>query len=161
MAGDDDQAPALSDTPLADRMWDGLLAWMSGTFAICAVAIAISSALGFPRREAAQLSGGQIGFLITQAVLCCAYVVRTGWRLCRGYPGAVAVAFAAGIPGALALLLAVEWGDASDPMATWAALLLNSVRLAALEAAPVGYLLYLLRHGPIAWSGAGRTSETS
>ena len=37
---DDETVTVLTDTPLTDRMWDGLLAWMTGTFAVCAAATA-------------------------------------------------------------------------------------------------------------------------
>jgi hypothetical protein len=158
---DDEAAPATTDVPLADRMWDGLLAWMSGTFAVCGAALAISTALGFPRRAAAELSGGEIGFLITQAVACAGFVLRTGWRQSHRYLGAVAVAFAAGVPGALAVLMALAWHDAREPAAGWPALLRDSLRLAALEAAPGGYLLFLLRSGSLRLPGRSRPPETS
>jgi hypothetical protein len=45
----------------------------------------------------------------------------------------------------LALLMGLEWLDPREPLATWGSLLTRSVQLAALEAAPVGYLLWLLR----------------
>ena len=132
---------------------------MRGTFVVYATAIAISTTLGWPRRAAAELTGSQLGFLIVQAVVCCGFVVRTGRRLCRRYPGAVAVAFAAGVPGALALLMALEWRNAHEPMAKWTDLLLNGVRLAALEAVPVGYLLWIITQRGPGWGGAGETSE--
>jgi hypothetical protein len=53
-------------------------------------------------------------------------------------------AFAGGMPAALALLMAVEWRDPSEPLATWGHLLAGSVRFAALGAVPVGYLLWML-----------------
>ena len=151
--------PPLSDTPIPDRLWDGMVAWMSGTFVVFATAIAISTTLGWPRRAAAELTGSQLGFLISQAVVCCAFVLRSGRRVCRRYPGAVAVAFTAGVPASLALLMALEWRDAQEPMTTWTRLFLNSGRLAALEAAPVGYLLWILTQRGLRWGGAGETSE--
>jgi hypothetical protein len=141
---DDESAGNLTDTPASDRIWDGLAAWMSGTFAICGAAIAISTALGWPRRAAAELPGLQVAFLITQAVACSAFIVRSGRSLRRRYPGALAVAFAGGVPAALAVLMVVEWRDPSEPLATWGHLLAGSVRFAALEAVPVGYLLWML-----------------
>jgi hypothetical protein len=140
----EEAAPDLSDTPAADRIWDGLVAWIGGTLAICGAAIAISAALGWPRRAAAALPGSELAFLIVQAVVCCAFVVRSGRSLRRRYPGAVAVAFAAGVPAALAVLMVVEHRDPSEPLATWGHLLVASVRFAALEAVPVGYLLWML-----------------
>ena len=157
---EDDPAGSLpSDTPAADRLWDGMLAWMRGTFVVYATAIAISTTLGWPRREAGQLSGSQIGFLISQAVVCCAFVVRSGWRLCRRFAGAAAVALAAGVPGSLALLLALEWRGSLEPASTWGALLWNSVRLAAVEAVPVGYLLWLIARRWPAGLGTDDTTE--
>ena len=140
----DEPAPTLTDTPAADRLWDGVLIWMRGTFAVCGTAVAISAALGWPRRAVAELPGTALAFLLTQAAACAAFVGRTGWRLCRRLPGAVAVAFAAGVPAALAVLMLVEWRDASVPLATWGRLLGGSVKIAALEAVPVGYLLRML-----------------
>ena len=156
---EDDPAGSLpSDTPAADRLWDGMLAWMRGTFVVYATAIAISTTLGWPRRAAGQLSGSQIGFLISQAVLCWAFVVRTGWRLCRPIAGAAAVAWAAGLPGSLALLLAQEWRGSLEPASTWGELLWTSVRLAALEAVPVGYLLWLVARR---WPAGLDTDDTT
>jgi hypothetical protein len=140
----EEPAPDLSDTPAADRIWDGLVAWIGGTLAICGAAVAISTALGWPRRAAAELPGSALAFLIVQAVVCGAFVVRSGRSLRRRYPGAVAVAFVAGVPAALAVLMVVEHRDPSEPLATWGHLLAASVRFAALEAVPVGYLLWML-----------------
>jgi hypothetical protein len=141
---EEEPAPDLTDTPTVDRIWDGLVAWMGGTFAVCGAAVAISAALGWPRRAAAELPGWDLAFLITQAVACSAFVVRSGRSLCRRYPGALAVAFAGGVPAALAVLMVVEWRDPGEPLATWGHLLAGSVRFAALEAVPVGYLLWML-----------------
>jgi hypothetical protein len=140
----EEPAPGLSDTPAADRIWDGLVAWIGGTLAICGAAVAISASLGWPRRAAAELPGPELAFLIVQAVVCCAFVVRSGRSLRRRYPGAVAVAFASGVPAALAVIMVVEWRDPSEPLATWGHLLAASVRFAAFEAVPVGYLLWML-----------------
>ena len=157
MTQDDPAAASLTDTPIPDRIWDGLLAWMRGTLVVFATAIAVSTTLGWPRRSAAELTGSQIGFLIVQAIVCCAFVLRTGHRLCRRYLGAVAVAFTAGVPGALALLMALEWHGAHEPAVTWLDLFLNSLRLAALEAVPVGYVLWSLVQRPFGWGRAGET----
>ncbi|MEP6688118.1 MAG: P1 family peptidase [Gemmatimonadales bacterium] len=54
------------------------------------------------------------------------------------------MAFAGGVPAALAVLMVVAWRDRSEPLAGWGHLLGASVRLATLEAVPVGYLLRLL-----------------
>lgn len=45
---------ALSDMPIPDLIWDGLLAWMRGTFAVIGT-VAISATLGWPRRVATDL----------------------------------------------------------------------------------------------------------
>src|SRR6476661_7719083 len=51
MTIDSEPAPtALDDTPIPDRIWDGLVAWMRGTFAVIGAALAISATLGYPRR---------------------------------------------------------------------------------------------------------------
>ena len=89
------------------------------------------------------LTGSQLGFLVAQAVACSAFVVQSGRRLCRRYPGALVVAFTAGLPGALAVLMVVEWSR-REPLASWWDLLRGSVRFAALEAVPVGFLLWML-----------------
>ena len=122
----------LDDTPIPDRIWDGLLAWMRGTLIVTSTALAI---------------------------LCSAFVVRSGRRLCRRFPGALLVAFTAGVPAALALLMSVEWFDARQPMATWWELFGNSVRLAALETVPLAYFLWILRQRPLALGGTGETPE--
>jgi hypothetical protein len=43
-----------------------------------------------------------------------------------------------------AVLMVVEWRDPGELLATWGHLLADSVRFAALEAVPVGYLLWML-----------------
>jgi D-aminopeptidase len=134
----------VDDTPAADRLWNGLVSWIAGTLAVCGAAIAISTALGWPRRAPAELPGSELAFLIGQAAACSAFVVRSGRMVCRRFPGAVAVAFAAGVPAALAVLMALEWREQSQPITTWGALLLGSLRVAAVEAGPVGYLLWTL-----------------
>jgi hypothetical protein len=142
----DESAPAaLSDAPVPDRIWDGMVALLRGTFIVTTTAVAV--ALGWPRRSAAELPAGQLVFLIAQALASGAFVVRSGRLLCRRYPGALAVALLAGVPVALALLMGLEWLDRREPLATWGSLLKGSVQLAALEAAPAGYLLWLLAHG--------------
>src|SRR6476661_3833059 len=143
-AGNREPAPAgLDDTPIPDLIWDGMVAWMRGTFAVLGTALAISATLGYPRRAPGALSGSQLALLIAQAVACSAFVVQSGRRLCRRYPGAVLVAFIAGLPGALAVLMGVEW-ERREPLATWWDLLAGSAKFAALEAAPVGFLLWML-----------------
>ena len=114
----------VDDTPAADRLWNGLVSWIAGTLAVCGAAIAISTALGWPRRAPAELPGSELAFLIGQAAACSAFVVRSGRMVCRRFPGAVAVAFAAGVPAALAVLMALEWREQSQPITTWGALLL-------------------------------------
>src|SRR5690349_4530606 len=141
---DPDEPSGLDDTPIPDQLWDGLLAWMRGTFAVIGTALAISATLGYPRRAPGELSGSQVAFLIAQAVACSAFVVQSGRRLCRHYRGAVLVALTAGFPGALAVLMAVEWLERGEPLASWWDLLAGSVRFAALEALPVGFLLWML-----------------
>jgi hypothetical protein len=145
----------LDDTPIPDRIWGGMVAWMRGTFAVVGTALAISATLGYPRRAPGALSATQAVFLVVQAAACAAFVVQSGRRLCRRYPGAVIVAFAAGVPAALALLLGVEWLDRREPMATWWELLAGSVKFACLEAVPVAYLLWLLQQPS---PGVGRHS---
>jgi hypothetical protein len=149
----------LDDTPIPDRIWDGLLAWMRGTLVVTSTALAIATTLGWPRRAAAELTRAQLAFLVLQAILCSAFVVRSGHRLCRRFPGALLVAFTSGVPAALALLMSVEWFDAREPMATWWELFVNSVRLSALEAVPLGYFLWILRRRPLALGGTGETPE--
>jgi hypothetical protein len=157
--GDEAAGSTLSDTPIPDRLWDGLLAWMRGTFAVIGTALAVSATLGWPRRPAAALTGAQLGFLAVQAAACSGFVVRSGRRLCRRIPGALAVAFAAGVPATLVVLMAAEWRDPREPIATWASLLVGSLRLAAIEAVPVGYLLWSLTQRPLRWGGAGSTPD--
>ncbi|HET9725549.1 MAG TPA: hypothetical protein VFP28_01455 [Gemmatimonadales bacterium] len=142
--GDEAATSGLDDTPIPDKLWDGLVAWMRGTFAVIGTALAISATLGYPRRAPGELSGSQVAFLIAQAVACSAFVVQSGRRLCRHYRGAVLVALAAGFPGALAVLMTVEWLERREPLASWWDLLTGSVRFAALEALPVGFLLWML-----------------
>ena len=154
----DEATTAPSDTPIPDRIWDGLVAWMSGTFAVVGAALAISATLGWPRRTAAALTGAQLAVLVLQAFACSGFVVRSGRSLSRSYPGALLVAFTAGVPAALAALMGMEWLHPGDPVATWGRLLVGSVRLAALEAVPVGYLLWILRERPFGWKGV-ETSE--
>ena len=43
------------------------------------------------------------------------------------------------------LFLHMEWADAREPHASWGRLLSGSVQLAALEAGPVGYVLWHFR----------------
>jgi hypothetical protein len=134
----------LDDTPIPDKLWDGLVAWMRGTFAVLGTALAISATLGYPRRAPGELSGSQLAFLVAQAVACSGFMVQSGRRLCRHYGGAVLVAFAAGVPGALAVLMAIGWFDRREPLAGWWDVLVGSVKFAALEALPVGFLLWML-----------------
>jgi hypothetical protein len=144
----DESTPAtLSDVPVPDRIWDGMVALLRGTFIVTTTAVAVAGALGWPRRAAAELPAGELVFLIAQALASGAFVARSGRLLCRRYPGALAVALVAGVPVALALLMGLEWLDRREPLATWGSLLKGSVQLAALEAAPAGYLLWLLAQG--------------
>jgi len=157
--GSDEPAPAgLDDTPIPDLIWDGMVAWMRGTFAVLGTALAISATLGYPRRAPGELSGSQLAFLIAQAVACSAFVVQSGRRLCRRYPGALFVALMAGLPGALAVLMGVEWVERREPLASWWDLLVGSAKFAALEAVPVGFLLWML-YQQTRWGGAG-TNES-
>jgi hypothetical protein len=151
--GDEPEPSALDDTPIPDRIWDGMVAWIRGTFAVVGTALAISATLGYPRRGPGALSGSQVAFLIAQAAACSGFVVQSGRRLCRRYTGAVLVAFTAGLPGALAVLLAVEWFQPREPLASWWDLLAGSAKFAALEAAPVGFLLWML-YQQTRWGGA-------
>jgi hypothetical protein len=144
MSHDDSTPPALDDTPLMDRMWDGLVAWLRGTFVVIGTAVAVAGTLGWPRRAAAALTGTQLWFLAAQALACSAFIARSGRSLCRHGPGALAVAFLTGVPASFAVLMSLEWRHPSEPLATWRSLIAGSVQLAALEAAPVGYLLWLL-----------------
>jgi hypothetical protein len=157
-ASSDEPAPTgLDDTPIPDRIWDGLVAWMRGTFAVLGAALAISATLGYPRRAPGELSGSQLAFLIAQAIACSAFVVQSGRRLCRSYPRALFVAFMAGLPGALAVLMGVEWMERPEPLASWWDLLVGSAKFAALEAVPVGFLLWML-YQQTRW---GSTTESS
>jgi hypothetical protein len=142
----------LDDTPIPDKLWDGLVAWMRGTFAVIGTALAISATLGYPRRAPGDLNGSQLAFLVAQAVTCSTFMVQTGRRLCRHYRGAVLVAFAAGIPGAVAVLMAIGWYDRREPLAGWWDVLAGSVKFAALEALPVGFLLWML-YQQTRWGG--------
>lgn len=143
-AGEQPEPSRLDDTPIPDQLWDGLVAWMRGTFAVVGTALAISATLGYPRRAPGELSGSQLAFLVVQAVTCSAFVVQSGRRLCRHYRGGVLVAFAAGVPAALAVLMAIGWYDRREPLAGWWDVLAGSVKLAALEAWPAGFLLWML-----------------
>ena len=143
-AGEQPEPSRLDDTPIPDQRWDGLVAWMRGTFAVIGTALAVSATLGYPRRAPGELSGSQLAFLVVQAVTCSALVVQSGRRLCRHYRCGVLVAFAAGVPGALAVLMAIGWYDRREPLAGWWDVLAGSVKLAALEALPVGFLLWML-----------------
>jgi hypothetical protein len=134
-----------SDTPIPDQIWDVLGAWMRGTFAVIGVALAVSATLGWPRPAAAMLTGAQLALLVSQAVASGAVIVQSGRRLSRRPLGAVAVAVVAGVPVTLAFLMIVEWTGPRGVPATWAHLFKSSLQLAALEAAPVGYLLWRLR----------------
>jgi D-aminopeptidase len=147
MTGPDDLDPERSDTPAADRIWEGLVAWIGGTFVVCGTAIAISAALGWPRRAAAELAATDLAFLVMQAVACTAFIVRSGWRISRRYLGAIAVAFVGGLPAALAVFTALEWRTPSSPAASWGHLLGGAARFAAIEALPVGLLLRMLALG--------------
>ncbi|HEU4699396.1 MAG TPA: hypothetical protein VFS40_09455 [Gemmatimonadales bacterium] len=142
----DELGPApSSDTPVVDRLWEGLGAWLGGVLAASGLALAMAATLGWPRRAAAELSTTQLAVLGVQALASSAGLARAGRALCRRYPLAVGVAFVAAVPAALALLMAAEWRDPSTPHASWARLLGDGVRLAALEAVPVGYVLWRVR----------------
>jgi hypothetical protein len=143
-AGREAEPSGLDDPPIPDQLWDGLVAWMRGTFAVIGTALAVSATLGYPRRAPGELSGSQLAFLIAQAVACSAFMVQSGRRLCRHYRGAVLVAFAAGLPGALAVLMTIGWFDGREPLTGWWDVLAGSVKLAAVEALPVGFLLWML-----------------
>jgi hypothetical protein len=138
-----------SDTPIPDRIWDGLGAWMRGTFAVIGVALAVSATLGWPRPAAAMLTGVQLALLVSQAVASGGVIVQSGRRLSRRPLGALAVAVVAGVPVTLALLMIVEWTGPHEAPATWAHLFKASLQLAAVEAAPVGYLLWRVRQWQI------------
>jgi hypothetical protein len=148
----------LDDTPIPDQLWDALVAWMRGTFAVVGTALAVSATLGYPRRAPGELDGSQLAFLVAQAAACSAFMVQSGRRLCRHYRGAVLVAFAAGVPGALAVLMALGWFDRREPLAGWRDVLAGSVKFAALETLPVGFLLWML-YQQTGWARAdGETS---
>jgi len=85
-------------------------------------------------------------------VACSAFVVQSGRRLCRHYRGAVRVAFAAGVPGARAVLMAIAWYDRREPLAGWWDVLAGGVKFAALEALPAGFLLWML-YQQTRWGG--------
>jgi hypothetical protein len=154
-----DEGARLSDTPIPDRLWDGMVAWLGGTLAVCAAAIAVSNTLGWPRRPAALLTGWQLAVLVAQAVACSGFVLRSGQRLWRRLPGAVMVALAAGVPGAVTVLMGVEWLRPSDPPMAWLELLGRSAGLAAVMAVPVGYLLWLLGPPPWRWARPGPAGD--
>jgi hypothetical protein len=145
MSSDESVPATLGDTPVPDRLWDGMVALLRGTFIVAATAVAVSGALGWPRRAASELPARELAFLMAQALASGAFVVRSGHLLRRRLSGAIVVAFTAGMPAALALLMGIEWLDSREPLVTWGGLLKGSVELAALEAVPVGYLLWLLR----------------
>jgi hypothetical protein len=150
-------ASALDDTPIPDKIWDGLVAWMRGTFAVIGTALAVSATLGYPRRSPDGLTGPQVAFLVAQAVGCGAFVVHSGRRLCRRYAGAFVVALTAGIPASLALLMVLAWFDRREPLTSWWSVLSGSLQFAALEAAPVGFLLWMLYEQ----TGWGRAEQVS
>jgi hypothetical protein len=145
----DDQAESdrPSDTPAADLIWGGLLAWMRGTLAVIGVALAIHATLGWPRPSAAMLTGGQVLFLVIQALASSAVIVQSGQRLLRHLPWAVAVAFVAGVPASLAVLMIGEWSGGREAPATWGHLFKASVQLAVVETVPIGYLLWRFSSG--------------
>lgn len=138
-------APTVGDTPVIDRLWASGGTGLIGLLAVSGTAVAVASMLGRPPRAAAALTGLQLAWLSGLALGGSALVGRGGWRLCRYFAGAVALAFAAGIPAAAAVLMAAEWLDAREPLATWSHLVATSIQLAALEAMPVGYLLWRLQ----------------
>jgi hypothetical protein len=72
-----------SDTPIPDQIWDGLGAWMRGTFAEIGVALAVSATLGWPRPAAAMLTGVQLALLVSHAVASGVVIVQSGRRLSR------------------------------------------------------------------------------
>jgi hypothetical protein len=152
------EASGLDDTPIPDRIWDGLVAWMRGTFAVVGTALAVSATLGYPRRAPDGLTGSQLALLVAQAVGCSAFVVHSGRTLCRRYRGALLVAFTAGVPASLALLLVLAWLDRREPLTSWWSVLVGSVEFATLEAVPVGFLFWLL-YEQTGWGRAGEISE--
>ena len=108
-SGDQSESELPSDTPAADLIWDGLLAWMRGTFAVIAVVLAIHATLGYPRPADALLTRGQLAFLVMQALASSLVIAQSGGRLSRHLYGAIAVALVAGVPATLAVLMIVEW----------------------------------------------------
>jgi len=159
-SGEEAAASGLDDTPIPDKLWDGLVAWMRGTFAVIGTALAISATLGYPRRAPGELSGSQLAFLVAQAMASSAFMVQSGRRLCRHYKGAVLVALTAGVPGALAALMVVEWFARREPLASWWDLLTGSVKFAGLEALPVGFLLWML-YQQTRWGGTDGVGSSS
>jgi hypothetical protein len=144
-SGDQSESELPSDTPAADLIWDGLVAWMRGTFAVIGIALAIHATLGYPRPADATLTRGQLAFLVMQAVASSLVIVQSGRRLSRHLYWAVAVALVAGVPATLAVLMIVEWSGGGEAPATWAHLFGASIKLALVEAVPVGYLLWRLQ----------------
>src|SRR5689334_15409166 len=61
---DPDEPSGLDDSPIPDKLWDGLLAWMRGIVAVIGTALAIWATLGYPRRAPGELSGSQLAFLV-------------------------------------------------------------------------------------------------
>ncbi len=139
---DQSESEPPSDTPAADLIWDGLVAWMRGTFAVIGVALAIHATLGYPRPADATLTRGQLAFLVVQALASSLVIAQSGRRLARHLYWAIAVALIAGVPATLAVLMIFEWSAGGEPPATWAHLFGASVKLALVEAIPVGYLLW-------------------
>ena len=95
------------------------------------------------------LTGVQLALLVSQAVASSVVIVQSGRRLARRPLGALAVAVVAGVPVTLALLMIVEWTGPREAPATWAHRFKASLQFAAVEAAPVGYLLWRLRQWQI------------
>lgn len=138
-----------SDTPIPDQVWDGLVAWMRGTFGVIGVALGVHAILGYPRPSAATLTRMQLALLLVQAVASSAVIVESGRRLSRRLTWAMLIAFVAGVPATLAVMMLVEWSGGREAPATWGHLFKASAQLALLEAAPVGYLIWRLREGRI------------
>jgi hypothetical protein len=134
-----------TDTPIPDQIWDGLVAWMRGTFAVIAVALAISATLGYPRPAAGALTGIQLAGLVTQALASSWVIVQSGRRLSRRFPGAILTAAVACVPATLAVLMVYEWIAAAETPASWGHLFKASIELALVEMVPVGYLLWRVR----------------
>ena len=149
-----------SDTPIPDQIWDGLVAWMRGTFAVVGLALAIHATLGWPRPADAMLTPGQLAFLVFQAVASSVVIVQSGRRLSRHLDWAVVVAFVAGVPATLAVLMIVEWIGGREAPATWGHLFVASVKLAVIEAAPAGYLLWRVYSGGSSRTSAARTDRS-